>query len=231
MNYKCVKRSLDLVLSILAIIFLFPVCLICAIGIKVSSKGTVLYKARRVGVDRTPFTMYKFRTMHEEDNAQENSFIADESRMFPFGELMRKSKLDELMQLFNIVKSDMSIVGPRPASVESVDKIYGEEYQRIFSVKPGLTSLASIFDYKHGELFINDNDKYIKEILPIKLELELAYVEQQSFRLDVQIVVETIITIIAILCGKQKFKYTKMEKKAIKAASKRINENIRGIYV
>jgi lipopolysaccharide/colanic/teichoic acid biosynthesis glycosyltransferase len=213
--YLFVKRLADIFCSTLALVFLLPIILIATIGIKLSSKGPIFYRASRVGKDGAKFTMHKFRTMHIDNNAKENSFIADKSRVFPFGAFLRKSKIDELPQLIDIVLGNMSIVGPRPASVSNVNDICVGEYRKILSVTPGLTSIASLFDYKHGELFVEDNEKYISEILPIKLELEMFYVKKRNIWMDSWLILDTIITIIQIICGKKYFKYTKFEMEVI----------------
>ncbi len=212
---KFLKRLMDVLCSVFALIVLSPVFLISAIIIKLSSKGPVFYKASRVGINGRQFIMYKFRSMHVESNAVEKSFIADANRIFAFGNFIRKSKIDEIPQLINILVGDMSIVGPRPASTANSDELYEGEYAKIQNVKPGLTSYASLFDYKHGELFVSDNDKYIKEILPVRLELELLYVKTWNIFKDWGLIFSTILVIAQIVFGKKKFSYTKVEQSAI----------------
>lgn len=215
---KFLKRFIDVACSAFALAVLSPLLLVSAIVIKLSSKGPVFYKASRVGIDGTLFYMYKFRSMHLEKNAVEKSFIADSDRIFPFGRFMRKSKIDELPQLINILKGDMSIVGPRPASTANVDEIYSGEYRDIQSVKPGLTSYASLFDYKFGELFMSDNDRYIREILPVRLDLELYYTQVWNMAKDIGLIASTIGVIIQIIFGKKTFKYTELERRFVEKA-------------
>lgn len=208
---KYIKRSFDFVLSLTAIIVLSPVFILSTIGIKLSSKGPVFYKAERIGLNGKPFKMYKFRSMHVDTNAVEKSFIADSNRIFALGSFLRKSKIDELPQLINILLGDMSIVGPRPASSANAHDIYTGKYKVIQNVKPGLTSYASLYDYKFGELFICDNSEYINTVLPVKLELELYYVNEWSLISDIKLIYSTVITIIQIVFGKTKFKHNNIE--------------------
>lgn len=207
-----IKRVFDIIASALALIILSPLFLFIAIGIKVSSRGSVFYKANRCGMRREQFSMYKFRSMHIVENSVEKSFIADENRIFPFGSFLRKSKLDELPQLINVFFGTMSVVGPRPPSTANVDDLYIKKYSKILDIKPGLTSYASLFDYKHGELFVEDNERYIAEILPVRLDLELFYAETKNIATDFKLILTTIYTIICIILGKKNFKYTKIEK-------------------
>ena len=209
------KRLMDILCSALALVVLSPIFIISAIIIKLSSRGPVFYKASRIGRDGKQFSMYKFRSMHVENSAAEGSFIADADRIFAFGNFMRKSKIDELPQLINILLGDMSVVGPRPASSVNADELYSGEYKKIQDVKPGLTSYASLFDYKHGELFVSDNDTYIKEILPVRLELELYYVKVWNVFKDWGLVFSTVLVILQIIFGKKKFHYTNIEQNAI----------------
>ena len=204
---KYVKRLLDIVLCSLALIVLSPLYLIIVIGIKVSSPGTVLYYSDRAGKDGKPFHFYKFRSMHP-TKQDKKMFVADADRLFPFGKLMRRLKLDELPQLINVIKGDMSIVGPRPMTVTGVQKIYAGKYEPIRSVKPGLTSIASLYDYLVGDT-ITDNDEYMRTVLPVKKELELLYVQKLSFGYDVELVWRTIVAIVQVAFGKKEFKEMK----------------------
>lgn len=213
--YKYVKRVLDVVLCAFAIVVLSPVYLLTALGIEISSPGPVLYHSMRAGIHKTPFRFYKFRSMHQ--GRKKDMFVADPDRVFPFGRLIRRLKIDELPQLFNVVGGDMSIVGPRPMSVERVDQLYTGRYEKVSSVKPGLTSAASLFDYTVGDTY-KDDAAYRREVLPVKLEMEKMYVERQSFAYDCNLVWRTIVTILQVLCGKKKFKdmpeYLEIKRKA-----------------
>ena len=215
--YKTVKRTFDLTSSTAAIIVTSPLWLVIAIGIKSSSEGPVFYRAERIGKDLKPFTLYKFRSMHVFDPAvnAESGYLADEDRIFKFGGFLRKSKLDELPQLLNIFKSEMSVIGPRPMSERGARNFFVGEYKCIADVKPGLACLDSLFDYAHGELFVKDETEYATKILPIRTELARMYVEKKSIGLDVYCILRTIklMTEIAVL-KKREFPYTEYEKMA-----------------
>ena len=204
---RCVKRFFDIVLCSLALIILSPIYLIIVIGIKASSPGTVLYYSDRAGLNGKPFHFYKFRSMHQ-TKQDKKMFVADKDRVFPFGKVMRRLKLDELPQLINVIKGDMSIVGPRPMTVEGVKKIYAGKYEPVKSVRPGLTSIASLYDYLVGDTY-TDNDEYMRVVLPVKKELELLYVKKQSFGYDAQLIWRTIAAIVQVAFGKSDFKEMK----------------------
>lgn len=196
MYKKWIKRLLDIVLCSLAMVILSPLYILTMIAIKVSSAGPVFYYSERAGKDHKAFNFYKFRSMHV-TNFDKGLFVADEDRLFTVGRIIRKLKIDELPQLINVIKGDMSIVGPRPMPASSVDSTYYGKYQEILSVRPGLTSAASLFDYTIGDTYC-DNDAYIKEVLPYKLELEMLYISREGFCYDTSLVIRTIITIIAV---------------------------------
>ena len=202
--YRVVKRFLDIILCLFAVVVLSPVYLLTALGIEISSPGTILYHSMRAGLNKKPFKFYKFRSMHPPKGKKKDMFVTDPNRVFAFGKLIRRLKIDELPQLFNVVKGDMSIVGPRPMTVEHVDEIYCGEYAAITKVKPGLTSAASLYDYTVGDTY-KDNEAYRREVLPVKLELEKMYVERQSFAYDCNLVWRTIVTILQVVAGKKHF--------------------------
>ena len=218
--YSAIKRLFDILSSLFALIVTFPIWVIVAIGIKVSSKGPIFYKAKRIGKDFRLFTLYKFRSMHVYDSITdggngEKGFIADKDRIFRFGSFLRKSKLDELPQLINIIQSQMSVVGPRPMSEKGARKFFVGEYACIYSVKPGLACLDSLFDYAHGELFTKDESEYANSILPVRTELARMYVLKKSFSMDVYCIIRTIQLIFQITIMKKKnFTYTKYETEA-----------------
>lgn len=201
---KIIKRLLDLLFSTTALIVFSPLCIITAVAIKLSSPGPVFYYSFRAGLNSKPFRFFKFRSMHITNN-DKHLCITDTERVFQVGKIIRRLKIDELPQLINVIKGDMSIVGPRPLMVESVEKYYCGKYKKILSVKPGLTSAASLYDYIVGDLY-TDDEKYRKEIIPIKLEMELMYIEKMSFLYDAQLVLRTIKLIICVAVGKKNMK-------------------------
>ncbi len=201
---KYPKRFFDIVLCSFALIVLSPVFLVTAIAIKLSSPGPVFYYSERAGLKKKPFRFYKFRSMHQTNN-DKGMFVADADRVFKVGKIIRRLKIDELPQLINVIKGDMSIVGPRPMVAASVEKLYSGRYERVADVRPGLTSAASLHDYTVGDTY-SDDQAYIREVLPVKLDLELFYVEHESFLYDVRLIWRTVITILAVLVRKKKFR-------------------------
>lgn len=204
MYENVVKRILDIIFCTFALVVLSPVFLVTAIAIKLSSPGSVFYYSDRTGKNHKKFHFYKFRSMHI-TNVDKGMFVADADRLFTVGKIIRRLKIDELPQLINVIRGDMSIVGPRPMPWNSVDTTYYGKYQKILYVRPGLTSAASLYDYTVGDTY-SDDKAYIKEVLPIKLDLEMLYVERQSFGYDCQLVWRTIVTILQVLFGKKRFK-------------------------
>lgn len=202
--YLLVKRSFDVVVAIVAIIVLLIPWSIIAIIIKMQSPGPAIYKARRVGIDGEVFTLYKFRTMNVDSGKIRATTLRCDPRIFPFGKFLRKSKLDETPQLINIIKGEMSIIGPRPEDEANAERLYLGRYKDILSVKPGLSSPASLYDYTHGELYPNE-ETYIKEFLPQKMDVELFYIHHRSIFYDLQIILRTVVTILQILGGKKRF--------------------------
>ena len=219
MFYKFVKRGFDLFNSTLALVVLSPVFLIVCIGIKISSKGPVFFKSERIGLNGKPFTMLKFRSMHiKEEGTEESQYLVNSSRIFRFGSFIRKSKLDELPQLINVFKSDMSVVGPRPYPQSVVDRLYTDEHSKVLSVKPGLSCYDSLYDYAHGELFVTDENDYVRTVIPVRTELARVYVDKQSIRTDLYIILRTIGLIFDIIVRrKTEFKYDKTEQETIEA--------------
>ncbi|MBR3108792.1 MAG: sugar transferase [Clostridia bacterium] len=201
---KYIKRFFDVFLSSLALIVLSPVFLVTGIAIKLSSPGSVFYYSERAGLHKKPFHFYKFRSMHQ-TNRDKGMFIADADRVFKVGKIIRKLKIDELPQLINVIKGDMSIVGPRPMVASAVDRLYCGKYEKVADVRPGLTSAASLFDYTVGDSY-TDDAAYKREVLPVKLEMELYYVEHESFHYDLDLVWRTIVTILQKLYNKKSFK-------------------------
>lgn len=208
MLYHFLKRVFDIVLSLFALIVLTPVLFIASIGIYISSPGPVLFKAVRIGKNGKPFVMYKLRTMHVNNQIGHIITLRDDNRIFPFGRLLRTSKIDELPQLVNILRGEMSIVGWRPEDIEIANDIYSGRFKQILDTKPGLTSPGSLYDYTHGEKFTNESD-YKKVFLPVKLELELYYVNQQSLLYDASLIIRTIKIILLTIAGVKSFEVPK----------------------
>ena len=200
MGYSFWKDLLDRISALIALLLLAPVLLGMAIWIKLDSRGPVFYRQRRVGRGGEVFGLYKFRTMRPaSDKAGLLTVGGRDPRVTRAGYWLRKYKLDELPQLWNVVKGDMSIVGPRP-EVEKYVALYNEEQRRVLDVKPGLTDLASLEYFDESDLLAQSPDPeqtYIDEIMPAKLALNRRYIDQQSFNADLGIIVRTIQKIIS----------------------------------
>lgn len=205
-----VKRVFDIAAATLGLLILSPVLLAAALGILLSSRWTVLFRARRVGLHGAEFAMHKFRTMHVDRNPGKDSVITgrSDSRIFEFGKVLRKTKIDELPQLWDVLIGKMSIVGPRPEDPQIVDRHYSEEYKKTLSVKPGVASPGSIFYYTHGEKMLTGEDPesaYVEKVLPLKMVLELQYVRNASLPRDLAIIATTVKTIFLKSIGKNSF--------------------------
>ena len=217
--YNFLKRLSDIVLSAIAILVFLPVWAVICVIIKIQSPGPVIYKAKRVGLNGEVFVLYKFRSMHVDSGKVRATTLRSDPRVYPFGKFLRMSKLDETPQLFNILRGEMSIIGPRPEDEINAGEIYTGEYARILTVKPGLSSPASLYDFTHGEKY-DSEEAYQKDFLPQKLYLELFYVDNRSYLYDVKIVFQTVLTIMLIVLGKQNFK-TPAELKNMKTGAVR----------
>lgn len=205
MGYRIGKRFFDIIASLVGTAVLLIPWAVISIIIKILSPGPVLFTPERVGKDGKSFILYKFRSMQVDSGAIHVTTLRGDPRVFPFGAFLRKSKLDETPQLINIIKGEMSVIGPRPEDKVNADKLYVGKYKEILSVKPGLSSPASLYDYTHGETYL-DEALYEKEFEPKKLDVELYYVKHRSALYDLQIVWRTVATIIQMAFGKKDFK-------------------------
>ncbi len=176
-----IKRCLDFVLSLMALVFLSPVLLVVAVLVRVKLGTPIIFKQERPGRNEKIFRMYKFRTMTDQKDS-EGRLLPDEIRLTPFGKKLRSTSLDELPELFNILKGDMSIVGPRPLLVRYLP-LYNERQRHRHDVRPGFTGLAQV----NGRNSISWEEKF---------EWDVKYVERLSFGLDVKIVLQTVKTVL-----------------------------------
>lgn len=188
------KRLFDLVASAVGLVALLPLLLALAVAIRLTSPGPALHHARRVGQAGRAFTLYKLRTMVADAAAAGPGITAaGDPRITHLGALLRRTKLDELPQLWNVLKGDMSLVGPRPEDPRYV-ALYSPEQRRTLAVRPGITSLASI-KFRHEERLLQGSDwerAYCEEVLPSKLAIELEYLERRSVILDLYILFATL---------------------------------------
>ena len=189
------KRIFDFTAATLGALFLSPFLFLIALTVKYSSKGPIIYKQERVGLNFKPFTMYKFRSMVVNDAAMHPLVTAaGDHRVTSIGKFLRRYKLDELPQLFNVIKGDMSLVGPRPEVMTYIQH-YENDYKRVLSIRPGITDNAAIAFRNEEEIlskFQDSESAYIKEIMPKKIMLYKAYIQQQSFLNDVVLILKTI---------------------------------------
>jgi len=189
------KRIFDFFLALISLIFIIPLLLAIAIWIKLDSPGPVFFRQTRVGQFGREFRIYKFRTMVPDAEALGKQITAaNDDRITRSGKFLRKYKLDELPQLFNVVKGDMSLVGPRP-EVPKYVALYTAEQRRVLQVRPGITDMASIEFRNESELLANvphPEEVYIQEIMPQKLDLNMQYIAQAGLRFDLQIVFQTL---------------------------------------
>ena len=185
------KRVFDITISTFFLFAFSPLFLLIATFIKVDSEGPVLHRGTRIGKDGKPFTLYKFRTMVADAPNQGPGITRDtDPRITRVGRFLRKLKIDEIPQLINVLKGEMSIVGPRPEDPRYVAH-YTPEQRRVLSVRPGMASPA-FNKYRHEEELLaaagDDLERvYLTQILPDKLRLDLDYIEQQSFPYDLAI--------------------------------------------
>lgn len=193
------KRLFDILSSAIALILLSPILIVIAVGIIIDSKGGVFYKQKRIGKNGKAFMLYKFRSMRT--GADRKGLITvgtKDDRTTKVGRFIRKYKLDELPQLINILKNEMSVVGPRP-EVEKYVQLYTAEQQKVLNVKPGLTDLASLAYINENEILGQAKDPertYVEQIMPAKLKLNLEYIEKRSFWFDLQIIAKTLMRIV-----------------------------------
>lgn len=181
MYRKYIKRLLDFILSLLALIILSPVLLITALLVRIKLGSPVIFKQKRPGLNEKIFTLYKFRTMTDKKDDKGN-LLPDSERLTKFGKILRSTSIDELPELINILKGDMSIVGPRPLLVEYLD-LYNEEQKHRHDVRPGLTGLAQV----NGRNSISWEDKFKEDI---------RYIEKISLIEDIKIILKTVIKVL-----------------------------------
>lgn len=194
------KRLFDLIFSLVLFVLLSPLMILIYILIFFYMGYPVIYKGERIGYKGQKFRILKFRTMIQNADSQGNFCTAlHDSRLTNLGKILRKYKLDELPQLLNIIKGEMSVVGPRP-QVEKYTNLYTNDEKRILSVKPGMTDYASIQFINLDCLLVGNDveEKYKNEIEPIKNKLRLKYVNEKSFITDMKIIFLTIIKIVKI---------------------------------
>lgn len=187
------KRFFDVVCSAFGLLLLSPLLILIAICVRLSGRGPILFRQERFGRGFVPFVMVKFRTMREGMDGPLITASGDQ-RITPVGRLLRRAKLDELPQLWNVLKGDMSLVGPRP-EVRKYVEAFRDDYEIVLKVRPGITDEASLLFRREEALLASASDpeqKYIHEILPRKIELAKKYVRTRTFWGDVGLILRTL---------------------------------------
>jgi lipopolysaccharide/colanic/teichoic acid biosynthesis glycosyltransferase len=193
------KRTFDFVVALLGLILLAPLLLLVALLIKLDSPGPALFRQERIGKSFRPFRIYKFRTMVQDAPRSGGpiTFGAD-PRITRLGRVLRKTKFDELPQLMNVLRGEMSVVGPRPEVRPYVD-LFRADYEEILQVVPGITDLASVRYRNEAEIlgqFEDPEEAYVKHILPEKIKLAKAYVRRSSLFFDIALILKTFLKLL-----------------------------------
>lgn len=194
-----IKRSFDFVFALIGLITISPLLIIISILIKIDSKGAIIFIQNRVGKNNEDFNIYKFRTMHiKSENKGLLTIGNGDSRVTRIGYFLRRYKIDEFPQLFNVLLGNMSFVGPRPELRYYVN-FYSKEDLKILSVRPGITGLASLEYRNEVELLkkaTNPEEYYINTIIPDKLSYNKTYIKKQSLILDLKLIFKTILYVL-----------------------------------
>ena len=192
---KVLKRGFDFIVSLIGCIVLMPIYILIAILIKIDSRGPIFFKQKRVGQYGKIFKILKYRTMVvDAENIGKQITVGDDKRITKIGKFLRKYKLDELPQLFNVLKGEMSLVGPRPEVPKYVE-LYNYEEKKVLNLKPGITDFASIEYRDENEILgkvDNPEEYYINVIMKHKLELNLKYINNNNIFIDINIILKTL---------------------------------------
>lgn len=193
------KRLFDIIFSLFGLVLIFPLFLVIAFLIKLESPGLAFYRGVRIGKNGKPFRIFKFRTMVQDaEKLGGPSTAGDDHRLLKIGHFLKRYQLDELPQLINVLKGEMSLVGPRPEVKMYVDMMTEEERNAILSIKPGMTDFASLWNFHEGEILKGSPDPektYQEKIRPGKIRLQIKYVKEQNFWVDLKIILKTILKI------------------------------------
>ena len=193
-----IKRSFDIVVAMFALLVTWPLIALGALAVKLTSPGPAFYRARRAGLNGQPFDMYKIRSMRiGTDSVDRRITEENDNRITPVGRVLRKLEIDELPQFWNVIKGDMSVVGPRPEDFDIVVRHYTPEQRRTLEVLPGIVSPVDVHWYP--DITFHDppppgvplQEYYLKRHLPVMLDEAMRYVEQQSLLLDLKVIAQT----------------------------------------
>ncbi len=192
------SRALDVLASSFGLIILAPLFVLVAVAIRLDSGGPVFFRQVRVGRDGRPFSILKFRTMRTDAEAVGGQLtVGADPRVTRVGAWLRRTKIDELPQLINVLRGDMALVGPRP-EVPRYVALYDEQQRRVLDVRPGITDPASIAFRDEGSILANASDPeetYVHEIMPRKLAMNLAYLEHRTLTRDLGVILATLIKV------------------------------------
>ena len=206
-----VKRLFDLICAAAGLVVSAPLIGLAALGIKLTDPGPVFYRARRVGYLGRQFTMFKLRTMRSDESDGSGPVITGhkDDRISSIGKILRTTKIDELPQLFNVLRGDMAIVGPRPEDPAIVQEHYTPPDLETLGVRPGLASPGSLYQFTSAERLLHADDPeahYVDKLLKTKLALDRVYIRRASLRSDLGIIGRTLFAIGAVAVGRRKFK-------------------------
>lgn len=191
------KRTFDIFFSVIVLLLFAIPFLIIGVSILLESRGGIFFLQKRIGKGEQPFFIYKFRTMFIDSEKKGQLTVGADSRITKVGSFLRKYKLDELPQFWNVLKGDMSIVGPRP-EVPYYVGFYNKNQKRVLTIKPGITDYASLKYFDENVLLgksKNPEQTYIQEIMPKKLSLNLEYLQNRNFSTDIHIILKTALKI------------------------------------
>ena len=193
-----INRAFDILFSLFAILISSPIIILAALIIKIENfNAPVIFQQQRGGLNQSYFSIFKFRTMTSNSYKKGEITIGNDSRITKPGKWIRKFKIDELPQFFNVLKGDMSVVGPRPEVAKYIE-LYNSEQLKVLSVKPGITDYASIVYFEENQLLgqsENPEKTYTEVIMPNKLKLNLKYIKEKSLYVDLKIIFLTIFRI------------------------------------
>jgi lipopolysaccharide/colanic/teichoic acid biosynthesis glycosyltransferase len=205
---NAVQRAFDVVASSVALVLALPLLAAAALGIKLADPGPVLFRAQRVGRDGRPFAMLKFRTMRVRADHGPRITVPDDARVFPFGRWLRRTKIDELPQLVNVLRGEMSVIGPRPEDPALLAAADPALVAQVCSVRPGLAGPGALYHDTLIDPMPVDGDPdstYVRTLLTTKLQLDLEYVRQASLAYDLRLIVRTLAVIATRLLGRRRF--------------------------
>lgn len=190
------KRLTDIIISLAGLLILFPLFVVVSLLIKLDSKGPLLFRQERIGKDYRAFRIYKFRTMTADSQGRGSLItVRGDVRITRVGKTLRAAKIDELPQLLNVLRGEMSLVGPRP-EVRKYVELYEKDYRRLLRIRPGITDPASI-RYSSEESILassqNWEEEYVGRILPEKIKLSLEYVDNHTVITDLELIVRTVV--------------------------------------